>query len=215
MPHRLACVVLVLLALPLPGCMAVRGAPSVPSVAPPTAVIYVVRRSWHIDVGFAAGDLTPALSSLAEGFPGVHFVLFGFGDRRYLQSRSKRLPNMLGALWPGPGLLLMTALTGTPAQAFSERAVIVLPVSAQQLRAAQASVQASLAMGNGAPLSDGPGPYEGSAYWRASEEYSAFHTCNTWAAEVLRAAGLPIRSSGVLFAGQLWRQTRRVSRGGD
>ena len=28
-------------------------------------VIYVVRRGWHIDVGFAASDLRPPLSALA------------------------------------------------------------------------------------------------------------------------------------------------------
>jgi hypothetical protein len=93
--------------------------------------------------------------------------------------------------------------------------VIALQVSAQQLRAAQASIWASLAIRDGAAQSDGPGPYEGSAYWRASQSYSGLHTCNTWAAEELRSAGLPVRSTGVIFAGQLWRQTRRISAPGE
>jgi hypothetical protein len=210
MPCRSVYIALALLALSLQGCMAVRPKPPDQSNAEPAAIIYVVRRAWHIDIGFAASELAPPLSSLADGFPGVNFLLFGFGDRRYLQSRSRRLPNMLGALWPGPGLLLMTALAATPAQAFGAREVIALPVTAQQLHAAQASVWASVSRRDGVALSDGPGPYDASAYWRANPRYSAFHTCNTWVAEVLKAAGLPIHSTGVILAGQLWEQTRRL-----
>lgn len=214
MTRRPLCIALALLALSLAGCVVVRPKPPVPSLQP-TAVMFVVRRAWHIDIGFSTSDLDPPLRSLGSAFAGAHFLLFGFGDRRYLQSKNKRLPNMLSALWPGPGLLLMTALAATPAQAFGEREVIVLRVNAQQLHAAQASIWASLATSDGAALSDGSGPYAGSAYWRANEDYSALHTCNTWAAETLKSAGLPVRTTGVIFAGQLWKQTRRISARGE
>lgn len=207
-------IVLVLFAISLEGCSTVRPRPPAPPVAAPapaSAIIYVVRRSWHIDIGFASGDLSPPLDSSMANFPGTHYLLFGFGDRRYLHSKDKGLPNLLGALLPGPGLILMTALAATPAQAFGVREVIALPATADQLRAAQAAVWASLATRDGAVQSDGAGPYEGSAYLRASQRYSALNTCNTWAAQVLRAAGFPVRSRGVVFAGQLWRQTRRLA----
>jgi Protein of unknown function (DUF2459) len=61
-----------------------------------------------------------------------------------------------------------------------------------------------------APGTYAPGPYPGSGYFNAVPRYSAFHTCNTWAAEALKAAGLPVRSRGVALAGQLWRQSRRL-----
>jgi hypothetical protein len=209
MTRRPLCIALAVLALSLAGCVA-KPQPQLRFLQP-KAVIYVVRRAWHIDLGFAASELEPPLRSLGSGFAGAHFLLFGFGDRRYLQSKSRGVPNMLGALWPGQGLLLMTALADTPAQAFGEQQVIVLPVTLQQLRAVQAAIWASLAMRDAVAISDGPGPYPGSAYWRASEKYSALHTCNTWAAETLRASGFPVHATGVIFAGQLWEQTRRIS----
>jgi hypothetical protein len=58
-----------------------------------------------------------------------------------------------------------------------------------------------------------PGPYEGSVYYLAVPKYSAFHTCNTWGAQVLRAAGFHVRTNGVVFAWQLWMQARRLKRG--
>jgi hypothetical protein len=212
--RRPFCLALSMLALSLAGCVAMPKS-ALPSSWQSTAVIYLVRRSWHIDIGFSASDLDPPLKSMGAGFAGARFLLFGFGDRRYLQSKSKRVPNMLGALWPGQGLLLMTGLAGTPAQAFGTGEIITLPVSAQQLRAAQTAILASVALRDGAPISDGPGPYPGSAYWRAIQTYSAFHTCNTWAAETLKAASFPVRSTGVIFAAQLWEQARRISASGE
>ncbi len=190
------------------------------SVAAPapqdSAVIYVVRRGWHIDIGFAAADLQPPLASLAAEFPGVRYLLFGFGDQRYLMAKDRNAPVLLAALWPGRGLILATGLTAPPPDAFGESQVIALAVTARQARDAQAFVWQSLAGGR-KDSADSPvehyarGPYEGSLYFIAKPQYSAFHTCNTWAAEALEAAALPIHVVGVVFAGQLWVQVRRLA----
>jgi hypothetical protein len=184
------------------------------------ATILVARRRWHIDIGFAVADLGLPLKSLAEQFPGANYLFFGFGDRSYLMARSHNLPVLLGALWPGPGMILGTGLKATPAEAFGDARVIELKVSSAQARTAQAFIWNSLANGDAAngeasverPITAyAPGPYEGSLYFSALPRYSAFHTCNTWAAEVLKAAGLAIRSKRVWFAGQLWSQTKKLA----
>lgn len=168
-------------------------------------LLYVVRRGWHIDVGIETATAAGPLAELRPQFPAVRYLLFGFGDRRYLESHH-RAPALLGALWPGQGLVLVTALRGSPAEAFGRDSVVVLEVSNAQLAAALARVTQSLQLQDEMLQSDGPGPYQGSLYLRATERYSALHTCNTWAAEVLAAAGLQVQSRGVVFAAQLWRQ---------
>ena len=45
-----------------------------------SVVIYVVRRGWHMDIGFAAADLQPPLNDVIGQFPGVRYLFFGFGD---------------------------------------------------------------------------------------------------------------------------------------
>jgi Protein of unknown function (DUF2459) len=192
------------------------------------ATILVARRHWHIDIGFAIADLDAPLKSLAEQFPGANYLFFGFGDRHYLMAQSHNLPVLLGALWPGPGMILGTGIKATPAEAFGDAWVIELKVSSAEARSAQAFIWNSLA--NGESAADGKGvandegaaslsvtayakgPYEGSLYFSALPRYSAFHTCNTWAAEVLKAAGLPVRSKRVWLAGQLWSQTQKLAR---
>lgn len=203
-----------LLAALLAGCGALGPTLTQPPAHDPpdaAATIYLVRSTWHIDIGFATDELAAPLRTLGDRFPGARYLLFGFGDRRYLESRHRDTTNLLAALWPGAGLILMTALSASPAAAYGPADVIAIPISAAQARAAQAWVWSSLVRRQEVVQSDGTGPYEGSLYLRATADYSAMHTCNTWAAQALQAAGLPVRSAGVIFAGQLWRQARPLA----
>jgi hypothetical protein len=177
--------------------------------------IYVARRGWHADVGFAAAQLQAPLDTLAADFPGLKYLFMGFGDRRYLLAKHRSAPATIAALWPGAGLILATGLRASPDAAFGGRNVLKLEVSRAQLLAAQAFVWQSLGDShdpNRAPVRlPVDGPYDGSLYFKARDRYSALHTCNTWAAEVLRHAGLPMTSSGVVFAGQVWRRAKRLA----
>ena len=172
--------------------------------------MYLARRRWHIDVGFAVDDLNPGLAFIARRFPQAKYVFFGFGDRHYLLSKGKGTSTLAGALFPGPGLILLTTLENSPAQAFGATQVLEFALSAPQAAAVQSFVRRGLA-GEGDLLPVAAGPYEGSAYYSAVARYSALHTCNTWAAEALRSAGFKVHTHLVLFAGQTWRQARKIA----
>lgn len=184
-------------------------APSTGDAPPRSETILVVRRGWHVDVGFPAEQISAPLDAVAQKFPGARYVFFGFGDRHYLLSQHHGLAT-LGALWPGAAVILVTALKATPGEAFGASAVVELHVTDTQLRAAQAFIWKSLAHGDEVYA---PGPYDGSLYFSATARYSGLHTCNTWVAESLRAAGLPVRSRAVIFAGQIWSQSLKLERG--
>jgi hypothetical protein len=174
--------------------------------------VYVARRKWHVDVGFAAADLDPSLGAIKTQFTTAKYLFFGFGDRRYLLTRNQSGPVLLRALWPGPALILVTAIANTPALAFGRTQVLMIELSATQARTMQAFIRSSMPDGDPAPVA--AGPYEGSEYYAASQRYSALHTCNTWAAEALRASGQPIHSKAVILAGQLWTQAARLAQPG-
>ena len=183
-------------------------APPPPATARPGAAttIYLARRAWHIDVGFAVADLGSPLKSLGAQFPRAKYLFFGFGDRHYLQAKSHNVPVLLGALWPGPALILVTGIEGDPRAAFGTSQVIAFEVPSNEALSAQAYVWKSLIS-----TVQSPGPYEGSLYFDAVARYSALHTCNTWAAETLKAAGLPVRTHLVVLAGQLWPSALRLA----
>jgi hypothetical protein len=206
-----------LLAVVLALCSVAVGSVAAGSVAaanalPDSATIFVARRGWHIDIGMAAGDLGPPLSQAAAFLPDAKYVFFGFADKHYLLAANHNAPVLLSALWPGAGILLTTGLANSPADAFGATHVITLQVSQHQMHELQAFIWRSLRTQADLLTVYRQGPYEDSVYFLATQKYSAFHTCNTWGAEGLRAAGFHVHTAGVIFAGQLWSQARRLRR---
>jgi uncharacterized protein (TIGR02117 family) len=182
------------------------------SVASGTKVtLFVIKRSWHTDIGFDAADLHPPLATLRSALPDTHYLLFGFGDKHYLTSRAGGIDRLSGALWAGEGLVLVTGLEATPEEAFGAQGVVRLTVSAAQAQALEDFVWRTLATQNGAAKLLASGPYAGSLYYASAVRYSGLHTCNTWTAEGLRAAGLPVHTFGVEFSAQVWRQVQRLT----
>jgi uncharacterized protein (TIGR02117 family) len=179
--------------------------------AGPPVVVYVIKRSWHTDLGFEVTELHPPLAGIRPQLAGARYLLFGFGDRHYLIDHGGSTQGLLGAVWPGSGVVLVSGLGATPEAAFGAAGVIRLTLSATQGRRLEAFVWSTLATGSEVASLLGAGPYDDSYYYAARLRYSGLHTCNTWTAEGLRAAGLPIRSFGVAFSGQVWRQVRKLA----
>ena len=196
-------------------CSAAAGAVEGANAASESATIYVARRGWHIDIGMAAADLLPPLNQAAAFLPDAQSIFFGFADKHYLLAANHNAPVLLSALWPGAGIVLTTGLTNSPAQAFGPTHVITLRVSRDQMHALQAFIWRSLRTQDDLLKVYRSGPYEDSVYFLAAQKYSAFHTCNTWGAQALRAAGFHVHTVGVIFAGQLWTQARRLKRSQD
>jgi uncharacterized protein (TIGR02117 family) len=176
------------------------------------STVYVARRGWHVDVGIEVLELAPPLASAAAALPEAKYLFFGFGDRHYLLAKTRNAPVLLAALWPGAGMMLVTGLSTSPQAAFGGDQVISLNLSSDQMQALQSFIWNTLDTRSGALAVYASGPYPGSVYFAASTKYSALRTCNTWVAQALRASGLPIRTAGVVFAGQVWSRVRRLKR---
>jgi uncharacterized protein (TIGR02117 family) len=176
----------------------------------PRIIIYVIKRRWHTDIGFNAADVPLPLAAVRSMLPTARYLLFGFGDRHYLMNKGRSTAGLLGAVWPGPGVVLVTGLTATPEKAFGSEGVIRLTLSADQARRLEGFVWKTLVTTDGAPNALGAGPYAGSYYYAATVGYSGLNTCNTWTAEALKAAGLPVTSFGVELSGQVWHQVRKI-----
>ena len=177
-----------------------------------SSTIYVARRGWHIDIGMAAADLSAPLNQAAAALPGSLYIFFGFADKHYLLAANHHAPVLLSALWPGASILLATGLPNSPAEGFGAAHVITLRVTQAQMRDLQAFIWQSLRTQDDVLKVYQNGPYEGSVYFLGKPKYSALHTCNTWAAEALRATGFQVHTAAVIFAGQLWVQARRLKR---
>lgn len=207
---KAALVAAALMALSLVACSTVPPYPAVPLAAGADRV-YVVDRGWHTDIGLPVSELRGQLALVAADFPGAAWLTIGFGDRIYLLDRDTNVFDMLRALFPGRAALLVTGLRLPPEAAFGAENVATLPIGQPQLDALE-SFLASYFVGDGAgqPLRLADGPYPGSQFFASDATYDAFHTCNTWTAEGLRAAGYPVSSTFVIFAPQIMAEARRL-----
>ena len=183
------------------------------SVEPPgDPAVYVIGRGWHTDIGLPVEEIAGPLAKLEKAFPGVRFLTFGFGDRRYLVNRQTTFGAMLAALLPGHSALLMTALLASPQAAFGPSNVVELHVSRAGLDSIEARIwQEFDQSATGEPMLLADGPYPGSVFYAARDTYDGLYTCNTWTAHVLRTGGLPMPATGVLFAGQVMGMARWIS----
>ena len=152
------------------------------------------------------------LTTFEQTFPGVRYLVFGFGDRAYLLARHRMLLDMVGALFPGPGAILVTALSASPADAFGAERVVRLPLSQAQLDRLTSFIWDDLRKDpHGLPLLIADGPYPGSLFYASWATYDLAYTCNTWTADALHVAGLPISPDGVVFASQLMHRVRSAA----
>ncbi len=190
----------------LSGCTAPR-----PPAPPADALIYIVGRGWHTDIGLPAAEIAGPLTALERPFPGVRVLTIGFGDRRFLVTGDRSPLSMLKALLPGSGALLVTALATTPQDAFGAADVVPLHISPDDMIRLQDRLWSEFQLSAGQPIRLMSGPYPGSLFYAAAATYSGLYTCNTWTADMARSGGLPLPATGVVFAGQVMGMARWIA----
>lgn len=179
------------------------------------ADLYVLRRGRHTDVVIETAQIRGPLAALKKDFPDARYLVFGFGDRQYMLATHKNLGHALLAPLPGAGIMLVSGIKGTPAEVYGADHLAALPLQLAQLDAVADFIWASLQPDAGGGVSPYlQGTYAGNIYYASSKTYYGFYTCNTWTAEALQAGGLPVRSGGVLFAGQVWEQVQALQPAG-
>ena len=122
------------------------------------------------------------------------------------------LSELLRASVAGPAVMLVFPLAVSPAQFAGPGNAFELRVPSAGIARLAQFLWDSLAKDSaGSPRPVGPGLYPQSLFYAASGTYDLGHTCNTWTAEALAAAGLPVSAAGVVFAGQLVDQVRPLA----
>ncbi len=187
------------LAMLLAGCAAIP--PPVqcaPGLAGPT--IWLVDRGWHTELLVPADAID---SAATRRFPGAPFIALGFGKRDWITAEEPDLAMILSGPIPGPGVVEVTGRSGLPDTA------IRLPLNAAGMAGLRDFLARSL-------LDPSAPPAVVSRYGQhfhvASRRYSLAYTCNSWVAEALAAAGLPVRAAGVRLTRGVLRQAVALPR---
>ena len=174
----------------------------------PHAEVWVLDSGWHTGLILARAELGLTLNRLLQAAPNAHYLMFGWGNRRFYMTPNPTFGMEIAALFPSQSVVLVEACNSPPRACYTSavklRAVSVTRGGLARLDAYLAGSLQTNAQGQLDLLA--PGPDAGSKFYASGLSYDAFYTCNTWTAEALYAAGVPVNYHGVIFADQLWRQ---------
>jgi len=181
--------------------------------SPDHQILYVVDAGWHTEIGMAADAMSGPLVTLRSATPNARYYVFGWGERDYYMSPSPGVAELAKAAIPESSVLLVVPLERSPVDVFTagER-VFAISVSRQGLDRLSQFLWDQLDQDlQHRPRRIGDGPYWQSSFYEANGTYSLLNTCNTWTADALRVAGLPVSSNGVVFSGQVVDQVRHLA----
>lgn len=144
------------------------------------------------------------MAALKPEFPSARYLVFGWGARDYYMARNPDIGDILRALAPGPAVMLVIPLRTRPEAFFGALNVFVLQLSRDGVARLSEFLWNYLAPDEETPPHRvGTGPYPQSIFYASAGTYNLSNTCNTWTAEALRVAGLPVNAAGVVFATQV------------
>jgi uncharacterized protein (TIGR02117 family) len=167
--------------------------------------VFIVHNAWHAAIVLSRGDLgLDALPELSD-FPDAKFIEFSWGDQDYFPDPNSGIWAALrAAFWSGGSVLHMVGFSENVGQFYPSAEIFDLrlaPAAQQQLIRFISQTFARANSHSRAQAS--PGLFAYSRFYPATGKFSVLRTCNTWVAEALASAGLPISAGTVLTAGSL------------
>lgn len=159
-----------------------------------TSYIYVINLGWHTGIAISALDLDPKLAPLIEEDQQSPWLEFGWGDRDfYLSSGYSYWLAFRAAFFSTASALQIARFSQPPRLFFQDSLVIRVQISRSGSQALSTKILETLLLdSNGRAKRIAPSLYGSGGFYNATGKFSLFYTCNSWAAEMLHAAGCPI-----------------------
>jgi uncharacterized protein (TIGR02117 family) len=196
----------------LSGCAAAVEQPLAQPAAGETGKrVFVVNYGWHTGIAVSKADIPHGLLPEAEDLPGASLEI-GWGDRDFYQSPDAGIGLAIkAAFFSGGSVVHLTAFDGAVGDYFRGAEIYELTVSADGYLRLIQFVSESFLRSEG-PEASWPGLYPNSRFYPARGKFHLSRNCNTWVAEALEAAGLPVNPSTVITAGNLFSQLERFAK---
>ena len=199
------------------------GDPALYPAAPGEAgvTVYLLDNGFHTDLAVPRAVLMDGGGPLAEATAGLApggWVLVGWGDATFYVDQSPipgRLADGARAFFkPGnASVVMLDPEASDPARRFRPEDRQALRLSRAGMAALRARVEASLALdAAGRPITAAARPGDDARFFKSRETFWVGHLCNHWTAELLSAAGLPVRPLRAVTSGEVMRTAARAER---
>ncbi len=170
--------------------------------------VFIVHDSWHAAIVLRRDDLSTATLPELADFPDARFIEFSWGDQDYFPDPSSGFSMALkAAFWSSGSVVHLVGSNDDPRKFYPKAEVIELRLSPTAFnRLIGFLSQSFLRHDSKGRAQASPGLYGYSRFYPSNRKFSLLNTCNTWVAQTLETAGLPLSASRVVTAGQLAEQ---------
>ena len=174
---------------------------------------WVVDHGWHTANVVRRGDVDPAIWPEVNDFSQAGLVEIAWGDREfYMAAEATASLAVKAALFTSGSVLHVAALGESALAGLPKGDIVELRISRPGFDRMTRFVHDEYQLdGLGRPVRLGPGLYGASWFYVARGRYHLFNTCNTWMARALQRAGLDVTPAGVVTAGAVMQQARRLA----
>jgi uncharacterized protein (TIGR02117 family) len=174
--------------------------------------VFIVHDSWHAAIVLKRLDIPfDAIPELVD-FSQATFVEFSWGDKDYFTNpHAGVLSALKAALWSGGSVLHVVGFTGSVETFYHGAKFTELGFNAQGYDRLISYISETVSRpAPNMPAQPSAGLFLDSRFYPASRDFSLLRTCNTWVAEALEQAGLPISPRYVITAGNLQSQLSTI-----
>jgi uncharacterized protein (TIGR02117 family) len=172
--------------------------------------VFVVNHGWHSAIVIGKADIPEGLLPEIGDFPDADYLEIGWGDRDYYQAPDPGLGSALkAAFWSSGSVLHVAAFKGSVENYFPQSEIVEIALSDEAFRQLVQFISDTFLRSDSAPVETRSGLYGNSRFYAARGRFHLFRTCNTWVAEALHSAGLPISPAYAISAGNLMYQVKQ------
>lgn len=166
--------------------------------------IYVVSDRWHAGIVLRRDQVSVLSVPEIGDFSELEKIEFSWGDRDYFPDPDPGIAAALrAAFWSRGSVLHVVGFNGAVDIFYRGATVKELRLDPLAFERLIAFIAKTFHRPDSLAAVPRPGLFAYSRFYAATGKFSIARTCNTWVAEALYHAGLPLDTSSVITSGQL------------
>jgi len=172
--------------------------------------VFVAHDDWHSAIVLRRSDIPAAALPEIKDFPGAELVEFSWGDRDYFPAPHAGLALTLkAAFWSSGSILHVVGYNASIKRLFPGSEIVEIHLSEESFQRLLGFLSDTFSRPQaGVAAEPRPGLFPNGRFYLAEGKFSVLRTCNTWVAEALNFAGLPVNPRLVITASSLGNQLR-------
>ena len=183
---------------------------AVPENRKDVRTVFVAHDNWHSAILLRKSDIPTRLVPEIKDSPDAELIEFSWGDKDYFPAEKGGVRLALKAAFFSSGSVLhVVGYQGQVEKIFPEAEIIEISLSEKGLERLIKFISDTFSRPQPGAAAEGRKGFPPTGWFYPAEgKFSILRTCNTWVAEALNAAGLPINPSGIITAASLGNHVR-------